>query len=162
MALNIIQLFEGKNPSYPSIYRELLNQVSTFGGDNQSEERRNRQGRAFSNGYEVFMYAAILGMTRDEPLTTDGLKKERFNVPVKDWKPIEMARVLFMSIIAKSDIDLLELESMTEEEVKDKINNLTNLLEQYACGGFFIMKNAIQQNPDYYRQEDFFILLLMK
>ena len=75
MAINIIQLFEGKNPSYPSIYRELLNQVATFGGDNRSEEKRNKQGRAFSNGYEVFMYAAILGMTRDEQCLLRGCQK---------------------------------------------------------------------------------------
>jgi hypothetical protein len=162
MALNLIQLFENKNPTYPTMYRDLLNQVATFGGDSRSEEKRNKQGRAFSNGYEVFMYAAILGITRDEQLPTEGLSKERFNVYVKDWKPIEMARFLFMSVIAKSpNIDLLALESMAEEEVKEQVNNLTNLLEQYACGGFSIMQNAIQQNPDYYRQEDFFLQLLM-
>ena len=81
-------------------------------------------------------------------------------------KPIEMARILFMSVIfmsviAKSDIDLLALEEMTEDAVKEKINDLTNLIEQYACGGFSIMQNAIGQNPDYYRQEDFFLNLLM-
>lgn len=161
MALNIIQLFENKNPSYPSIYRELLNQVSTFGGDSQSQEKRNKQGRAFSNGYEVFMYAAILGMTHDESLPTEGLQKERFNVHIEKWHPIEMARILLMSVIAKSDIDLLALEEMTEKEIEGKITYLTNLLEQYACGGFSIMKNAIEQNPDYYRQEDFFMQLLM-
>ena len=81
-------------------------------------------------------------------------------------KPIEMARILFMSVIfmsviAKSDIDLLALEEMTEDAVKEKINDLTNLIEQYACGGFSIMQNAIGQNPEYYRQEDFFLNLLM-
>lgn len=161
MAINIVQLFESKNPSYPSIYRELLNQVATFGGDNRSEEKRNKQGRAFSNGYEVFMYAAILGMTHDEPMPTEGLAKERFNVHIKDWKPIEMARILLMSVMAKSNIDLLALEEMTEDAVKEKINDLTNLIEQYACGGFSIMKNAIGENPDYYREEDFFMRLLM-
>lgn len=153
--------FEGKNPSYPSKYRELLNQVSTFGGDNRSEEKRNKQGRAFSNGYEVFMYAAILGMTRDEPMPTEGLAKDRFNVYIKDWKPIEMARYLFMSALAKSDIDFLTLEEMSEEEVKEKVNSLTNLIEQYACGGFSIMQDAIAQNPDYYREEDFFLNLVI-
>lgn len=160
MALKITQLFEGKNPSYPSIYRELLNQVSTFGGDNRNEEKRNKQGRAFSSGYEVFMYAAILGMTRDEPSSTKELTKERFNVPIKDWKPIEMARILLMSVIAKSDIDLLALEEMPQEAVEKKVSDLTNLLEEYACGGFSIMRNAIEKNPDYYREEDFFMQLL--
>lgn len=69
--------------------------------------------------------------------------------------------VIFMSVIAKSDIDLLALEEMTEDAVKEKINDLTNLIEQYACGGFSIMQNAIGQNPEYYRQEDFFLNLLM-
>lgn len=162
MALNLIQLFENKNPAYPSMYRDLLNQVSTFGGDNRSEEKRNKQGRAFSNGYEVFMYAAILGITRDEPLPTEGLAKERFNVYIKDWKPIEMARFLFMSVIAKApNIDLLALEVMSEDGVKENVNDLINLLEQYACGGFSVMQNAIRENPDYFRQEDFFLQLLM-
>ena len=67
-----------------------------------------------------------------------------------------------MSVIAKApNIDLLALEEMTEDELKEKVNDMTNLLEQYACGGFSVMQNAIQQNPDYYRQEDFFLQLLI-
>jgi hypothetical protein len=161
MALNLIQLFENKNPTYPSVYRELINEVSTFGGDNKSEEKRNRQAKAFSNGYEVFMYAAMLGLNRNEPLPTEGMAKERFNVYIKDWKPIEMARFLLMSVLSKADIDFLALEEMTDEDVKDKITDLTNLLEQFACGGFNIMKSAMTGNPDYYREEDFFLKLLM-
>jgi hypothetical protein len=162
MAHKIIDLFENKNPAYPLSYRKLHDLVSTFGGDGSSSEKRTERGKFFSNGYEVFIYAAVLGMTKDYRLTTDGVEKSRYNVNIQKWVHHDMSHFLLMSVIAKSNLDLFSLENMEEKDLENAITQLIHLLEEYAHGGFNIMQAAITENPDFYEEVDFFLMLLSK
>lgn len=66
-----------------------------------------------------------------------------------------------MGVLAKSGLDFNELENMEEEKVEKKIVELRSLLEDYANGGFDIIRSKKDEDPSFFLQnENCFIDLL--
>ena len=66
-----------------------------------------------------------------------------------------------MGIIAKSGIDLNKLEELEDNEVEDKLTELRSILEEYANGGFDLIRSKKEEAPEFFQQnENCFIDLL--
>lgn len=158
--MEFLKRFEERSPEYAMQYRDLIDAVAVIGGDHDDVDKKQQSGRFFSNIYEFYMYAAFLGLSKDYKIPiTEGTKKMRF-LPIRDWKPNDLVKFLTMSLIAKSDIDLITIEDLEENEVEEKLTELKQLLESYANGGFDIIESKKNEDSTFFQDEYCFMKLL--
>jgi hypothetical protein len=106
------------------------------------------------------MYAALLGLKKDYRLPIPrGTEKQKFEI-IENWKHQDVVHYIIMGLIAKSDLDLNALEDMEEEEVEKEITKLRSLLEEYANGGFDLIRARKEEEPAYFLNENCFLDLL--
>lgn len=80
---------------------------------------------------------------------------------MRAWQPQDITDYVIMGVLAKSGFDFNELENLDEEKVEKKITELRGLLEDYANGGFDIIRAKKESDPAYFLQnENCFIDLL--
>lgn len=126
----------------------------------QSEEERWKQGKYFSTRYEMYMYATLLGLRKDYHLPiVRGTDKQKF-IEMRSWQPMEVTDYIIMGILAKSDLDFNELEDMEEEDVEKELTKLRSLLEEYANGGFDLIRAKKETEPAFFLNENCFLDLL--
>ena len=65
-----------------------------------------------------------------------------------------------MALFAKSDLDILSLEKgeIEEEEV---INKLIYTMESYTNGGLILIKEKMEENPNYFLQPTSFLNMIL-
>ena len=116
-----------KSPVYLSIYEDLIIKFAAKQGGTHgstSETQKFEQSKFFTNKYEIYMYAIILGIQKNYRLPLhDGSKKEKF-WEINQWKPKELVDYIIMCLITISDINMNELEDMEEEEINQEIFKL--------------------------------------
>ena len=145
----LLERFDKKTPNYPTIYRQnILDRFSRVGGG--PTEKTFSQGKFFDNYYECFIYAAMLGMQNNYRLPLDRAKDGTKFIEIEYWKPRQLTLYIFMSLLAVSDIDLIALEEMDENQIDDKAFDLMKLLEEYAHGGFDLINSKIKDNPQFF------------
>ncbi len=154
---------------YSEEFKPMFDELSQKGGG--STLKQTRFGKHFGNNYEFYIYAFFLGLYSDEfsPIA-EGTKKERFGQPIQFWgnKANVVGRKDFSSIqeyiyaasIAKSDIDFIALDKgeITEEEV---VKKLIQTIEAYANGGFTLIKEKLEDNPNYFLQPTSFLNMVL-
>jgi len=155
--MELLKRIKDRSPEYDAKYYDMILDFTIEQGagmGRQSELDRWKQGKYFSTRYEIYMYAALLGMKRDYPLPiAKGTKKEKF-IEIRSWQPSDVADYVIMSLIGKTDIDLNALELLEEEEVEEKITELRGHLEAYANGGLDIIRAKRDEDPAYFQQND--------
>jgi len=120
----------------------------------RGEEYRWVQGKHFSFVYEMYMYAALLGMKLEYRLPmVRGTERAYFN-EIRNWQPPEVADYVLMALLGKADLDLNALELMEEEQVEEKITELRGLLEAYANGGLDKIRSKREEDPAFFQQND--------
>lgn len=160
--VDIIREFESKTPRYSTRYRDL---VERFARKNARDFRESGEdvyeiGKYFSNFYEFFMYAALLGMNLDYELPFEKDEKAQKFLEVRDWKHEEIRRYILMGLITKTDFDMNAVEDMEEEEIKAEIRQLVKKLEGYANGGFDVINNKLKEEPHFFDSDNCFVRLL--
>ncbi|WP_216726312.1 hypothetical protein [Hymenobacter siberiensis] len=55
-----------------------------------------------------------------------------------------------MGLLALSDINLIELEGLTDKQMEDKAWDLMRLMEEYAHGGFDVMRSKHKSDEHYF------------
>jgi hypothetical protein len=155
--MELIKRIKDRAPEYDTQYYQMILDFTIEQGagmGRSSEEERWQQGKYFSTRYEMYMYAALLGLKKDyHPRIAAGKEKTKF-IEIRSWQPVEIADYLIMSLLTKSGIDFNELEDMEEEQVEKKITELRSLLEDYANGGFDIMRSKKEEDPAFFLQND--------
>lgn len=155
--MELLKRIKDRSPEYDAKYYDMILDFTIEQGagmGRQSEQDRWKQGKYFSTRYEIYMYAALLGMKRDYRIPIPrGTKKEHF-IPIESWRPNEVADYVIMALLGKVDIDLNALEHMEEEEVEEKITELRGHLESYANGGLDIIRGKRDEDPAYFQQND--------
>lgn len=148
----LIENFEKKEPRYPNQYRELIEKLSrkkdvsiSAGTDEEQLER----GKAFGNFYECYMYALTIGLKTNRKIQFDRSNGTKFLI-INQWKPEDIRRYFFMSLLALSEDDLEAYEDIKDEEANEKANQLLDLMEQYAYGGFDVINSKITDDPEYF------------
>lgn len=161
--MELLKRFKDRSPEYDSQYYDLILDFTIEQGGRMgtaSEEERWKQGKFFSTRYEMYMYAALLGMKRDYRIPIPpGSEKKKF-IEIRSWQPSELADFIIMSLFGLDQVELIELEEMEKSEVEKKLTQMKALLEEYANGGFDIIKSKKEEEPSFFYSENCFIDLL--
>ncbi len=157
--MEFIKRFEDRAPMYAKMYREpIVNRFANVGGGKETE--MFERGKFFSNVYELYMYAAMLGLKKNYRIPLEDVETQKF-IEIRDWKTsAELVRFITMAVIARSDLDLNELENMEEAQVERKITELKDLLEEYANGGFDLIYIKVQEEAYFFENEYCFVEML--
>ncbi len=59
-----------------------------------------------------------------------------------------------MGIISKSGIDLNSLENIEDDEVQENLAKLRSVLEEYANGGFDLIRSKKEESPEFFQQNE--------
>lgn len=157
--MEFLKRFEDRAPVYAKIYREsIVNRFANVGGGKETE--MFERGKFFSNVYELYMYAAMLGLKKNYRLPLEDAETQKF-IEIRDWKTSnDLVRFIEMALIARSNIDLNELENMEEAQVENKLTELRKQLEEYANGGFDLIYTKVQEEPYFFENEYCFVEML--
>lgn len=161
--MELLKRIKDRAPEYDSRYYDMILNFTIEQGSGMgraSEEDRWKQGKYFSTRYEMYMYASLLGLKRDYNLPiASGTEKKKF-IEIRSWQPYDVADYVIMGVLAKSDIDFNQLEDLEEEEVEKEITALKSLLEEYANGGFDIIRAKMEGEPSFFLNDNCFLDLL--
>lgn len=167
---NLFDRWKTKIPKYDEQFKEsLFEAISKKGGG--TEKVRVDLGKNFSNNYELYLYAFFLGLYNDElsPIP-ETAKKADFNHAIQHWgsKSGRLERkdftvlqeYIFSALIAKSEVDVMALEKgeTTEDEVS---RQLILTMEGYTNGGLILIKEKLDNNPNYFLQPTSFLNLIL-
>lgn len=163
--MELVKRIKDRSPEYDAQYFQLILDFTIEQGSSMgtsSEFDRWKQGKFFSTRYEIYIYAALLGLKKDYSIPIKyGTSKEKF-LPISGWKPAEVVDFLILSLIGKTGISLNELEDLEEEAVEKYISDLRVKLEGYANGGFDIIRSERETDPSFFESDDCFLDLLDK
>jgi len=155
--MELLSRFKERAPEYDAQYYDMILEYTIEQGGQmgtQTEAARWKQGKYFSTRYEIYMYAALLGLKREYRLPiARGTEKKKF-IEIKAWQPSEVADYIIMALLAKADIDFNALENMEEKEVTDKLTELRALLEGYANGGFDIIRAKREKDTSFFLENE--------
>lgn len=147
---NILDHFNKKEPRYPTRFRDLIDRLSrkrAFDTSVGTEEEKFAQGKIFANYYECFLYATLLGIRQGYRIPFDRNADGTKFLNVEGWRPRPLVEYVFMALLALSDIELIDLEEMDDQQTDEKAFELVKLMEEYAHGGFDFLKSQLEQNP---------------
>jgi len=155
--MELLKKIKDRAPEYDAAHEDLITKFTLVQGGRAGtagEGTAWEQGKYFSTKYEIYMYAALLGLKNDYrvPIGTNA-KKEKF-IEIKSWQPSDLAEYVIMSVFAKSEIDLNALENKDDKEVEKEILNLRKLMEEYANGGFDKIRAKLESEPTFFENND--------
>jgi len=168
---NLFDNWKTRIPKFTDEFREtLFDSLSRkFGG---SEKAKVDLGKHFSNNYELYMFAFFLGIYNDEYIPIpDKTKKVDFSHHIQYWgsKGTRLERkdftnlqdYMYAALIAKTDIDFVALEK-GEISPDDVVKDMINTMESYTNGGLTLIKEKLDDNPNYFLQPTAFLNMLLE
>jgi hypothetical protein len=168
---NLFEKWKEKIPKYDFQFRDLLfDKLSRKGGG--SEQSREDRGKQFSNFYELYIYSFFLGLYNNEisPIA-ESSKRVDFSMPIKTWGSktnivgrkdfTRLQENMFIALLAKTDIDLIALEKGELDE-DDAVKLLIKTMESYTNGGLILIKEKLQENPNYFLQPTSFLNMILE
>lgn len=162
--MELLRKIKDRAPEYNESLEDIISRFTVKQGGRAgtaAESTTWEEGKFFATKYEIYMYAALLGLKNDYKLPiSNNAKKTKF-IEIKSWQPQDIADYIIMGIIAKSDIDLNDIEEKEDDEVEKEILKLRKLMEEYANGGFDMIRSKLEQDPSFFdNNENCFIDLL--
>jgi hypothetical protein len=154
--MELLKKIKDRAPEYDSSFEELITKFTVVQGGRAgtaSEGTSWEQGKYFTTKYEIYMYATILGLRREYRLPIKSNNKSKF-IEIKYWQPTDLAEYVIMGILAKSEIDFNEIENKDDKEVEKEISNLKKLMEEYANGGFDMIRAKLESSPSFFENND--------
>jgi len=166
---NLFDKWKTKIPKYSEEHKDLFNSLSQkFGVEG---EKKINLGKHFSTNYELYMYAFFLGLYNEEfaPIP-DKEKKTDFSHHIQHWGSkttistrndfTNLQENIFLALVAKSDVDLIALE---KGEIKDDevVKALIHVMESYTNDGLILIKEKIDENPNYFLQPTSFLNMIL-
>jgi hypothetical protein len=166
---NLFDKWKTKIPKYSEVHKDLFNSLSQkFGAEG---EKKINLGKHFSTNYELYMYAFFFGLYNEEfaPIP-DTEKKTDFSHHIQHWGSkttvstrndfTSLQENIYLSLIAKTNVDFIALEKgeIKEDEV---VKSLIQTMESYTNGGLILIKEKIEENPNYFLQPTSFLNLIL-
>ena len=155
--MELLKKIKDRAPEYDSAYEVLISKFTVLQGGRAGtalESASWEQGKYFSTKYEIYMYAAFLGLKNDYRLAMKPNSDKSKFIEIKSWQPSDLAEYLIMSVFAKSEINFNELEDKDDKEVEKEILNFKKLLEEYANGGFDKIRAKLESSPTFFDNND--------
>ena len=167
---NLFDNWKTKIPKYSQSHKELFEALSQkFGAEG---EKKINFGKHFSTNYELYIYAFFLGLYKNEfvPIP-ENEKKIDFSHHIQHWGSKTTISVrkdftniqenIFIALIAKTDIDLVALEKGVLSE-DDAVRLLIKTMESYTNGGLILIKEKLEENPNYFLQPTSFLNMILE
>lgn len=155
--MELIKNLKNKEPVYDVQFYDMVRKFTIQQGGRmgtQSEIDRWEQAKYFSTEYEFYMYATLIGLKNDYPIEIPKEATKRKFISISSWKPDDVVDFILVSVIAKSGINLNDLEYQEDEEVKKAITELRSLLERYANGGFDMIKSRYDEDISFFENNE--------
>jgi hypothetical protein len=167
---NLFDKWKTKIPKYSVTHKNLFISLSQkFGAEG---EKKINLGKHFSTNYELYTYAFFLGLYRNELVSIpDEEKKIDFSHHIQYWGSkttislrkdfTNLQENMFMALVVKSDIDIIALEKgEIEEDII--IKKLIHTMESYTNGGLILIKEKLEENPNYFLQPTSFLNMILE
>jgi hypothetical protein len=155
--MDLLKKIKDRAPEYEASLEGLITQFTLVQGGragSANEATAWEQGKFFNTKYEIYMYAALIGLKTDYKVPlTENSKKEKF-IEIKSWQPTDLADYIVMGVIAKSGIDLLELEGQEEKDIDKTILKIRKLLEEYANGGLDKIRSKLEKDSSFFENNE--------
>lgn len=162
---NLFEKWKTRIPKYSETHNDLFTSLSQkFGAEG---EKKINLGKHFSTNYELYTYAFFLGLYNNEfaPIP-DGEKKTDFSHHIQHWGSkttvstrkdfTNLQENIFIALLARTDIDLVALEKGDLDE-DDAVKLLIKTMESYTNGGLILIKEKLEENPNYFLQPTSFL-----
>lgn len=166
---DLFEKWKTRVPRYSEEYQPLFDALSNKGGG--SAGKQINLGKHFGNNYELYLYAFFLGLYRNEPIPiSETAKRNHFGHPIQFWghkgdvagrKDFSIVQEnIFAALIAKSEIDLIELEKgeITDEQA---VRILIQTMESYANTGLNVIKEKVEDLPNHFLNPTAFLDLIV-
>lgn len=166
---NLFDKWKTRIPNFSEVHKDLFASLSQkFGAEG---EKKINLGKHFSTNYELYIYAYFLGLYNDEfvPIP-DGEKKINFSHHIQHWgsKTTVSARKdftniqenIFIALVAKTEMDLVTLEK-GELDDDEAVKSLIKTMESYTNGGLILIKEKLEENPNYFLQPTSFLDMIL-
>lgn len=164
----LYELWAKRNPYHEEVFfNTIIDDYCQYKGG--TAEGQETKGKTFNAGYEVFIYAFFLGLYAGVRRPLVG-KTHVFGQPISKWGNVEqkgrqqyskIRHYLFAAVVAKTNIDFLALDK-GEIDVKDAVSELIKTMNEYANGGFYIMKEKIEKVPGFFLEPEGFLNMIVK
>jgi hypothetical protein len=166
---NLFEKWKTKIPKYSEVHKDLFTSLSQkYGAEG---EKKINLGKHFSTNYELYMYAFFLGLYNDEfsPIPNEQ-KRVDFSHHIQHWGSksshlrkdfTSLQENMFIALVAKTDIDLIALEKGEIEE-DEVVKMLIQTMESYTNGGLILIKEKLEENPNYFLQPTSFLNMILE
>ena len=166
---NLFEKWKTKIPKYSEVHKDLFTSLSQkYGAEG---EKKINLGKHFSTNYELYMYAFFLGLYNDEfsPIPNEQ-KRVDFSHHIQHWGSksshlrkdfTSLQENMFIALVAKTDIDLIALEKGEIEE-DEVVKMLIQTMESYTNGGLILIKEKLEENPNYFLQPTSFLNMILR
>jgi len=167
---NLIEKWKTRIPKYSEVHKDLFDSYSQkFGAEG---EKKINLGKHFSTNYELYTYAFFLGLYNNEfaPIP-HGEKKTDFSHAIQFWGSksnrldrkdfTNLQENIFIALLAKTEIDLVALEKGELNE-DDAVKALIKTMESYTNGGLILIKEKLEENPNYFLQPTSFLNMILE
>lgn len=167
---NLFEKWKTKIPKYSEVHKDLFVSLSQkFGAEG---EKKINLGKHFSTNYELYTYAFFLGLYNNEltPIP-DVEKKTDFSHHIQHWGSkttistrkdfTNIQENIFIALLAKTDINLIDLEKGELEE-DQAVKLILKTMESYTNGGLILIKEKLEENPNYFLQPTSFLNLILE
>lgn len=167
---NLFEKWKTRIPKYSEAHKDLFISLSQkFGAEG---DKKTNLGKNFSTNYELYIYAFFLGLYNNEfaPIP-DGEKKTDFSHHIQHWGSkttvstrkdfTNLQENMFIALIAKTEIDLVALEKGELDE-DDAVKSLIKTMESYTNGGLILIKEKLEENPNYFLQPTSFLNMILE
>ncbi|MCB0536678.1 MAG: hypothetical protein KDE33_04030 [Bacteroidetes bacterium] len=167
---NLFEKWKTRIPKYSEVHKDLFTSLSQkYGAEG---EKKVNLGKHFSTNYELYTYAFFLGLYYDEfsPIP-EGEKKTDFSHHIQHWGSkttvstrkdfTNLQENIFIALLAKTDLDLVALEKGDLSE-DDAVKLLMRTMESYTNGGLILIKEKLEENPNYFLQPTSFLDMILE
>jgi enoyl reductase-like protein len=162
--MDLLEVIGTREPEYDERYYDFILEYTVEQGAKMgtaSEEEKWLSGKFFSTRYEMYMYAVLLGLKKDYRIAFDSNTKKRKFLKIDGWNPTNLANYIIASVMGKMEIDIFELENLTVEEVGKKATEIKKTIEEYANGGFDLIRAKAEEEGEFFKQNDMSFIELL-
>jgi hypothetical protein len=167
---NLFDKWKTRIPKYSKVHEDLFKSLSQkYGAEG---EKKTNLGKHFSTNYELYTYAFFLGLYNNEfaPIP-DGEKKTDFSHHIQHWGSkttvstrkdfTNLQENMFIAVMTKTDVDLIALEKGELDE-DDAVKALIKTMESFTNGGLILIKEKLEENPNYFLQPTSFLDMILE